>query len=75
MAGKLKGYLAALARLQFSCLSEGIDKGREVLIPLVEYVAVSEVAHPVGGDGDSPGFILELNSLLQHPWPENIGFA
>jgi hypothetical protein len=54
MAGKLEGNLAALARLQGSGLSKGIDYGGKILISIVEDVAVCEVAHPVGGDGDSP---------------------
>ena len=75
MAGEFKGYLAALAWLQSSSLTEGVNKGGKVLIPLVEYVPVGEFAYPVRGDGDSSGFILELNSLLHHPRMENVGIA
>ena len=67
MAGKLEGDLAALARLQFSGLSESVDKGGKIPVSIVEYVAVGEVADPVRCYGYSPGLILELNPLLHHP--------
>ncbi len=75
MAGKLEGNLAALSRLQASGLAEGIDKGGKILISVVEYVAVCEIAYSVRGYGYSPGFILELYPLLQHPWMENMLIA
>ena len=64
MAGKLERNLAALARLQGSGLSEGVDKGGKVLVSVMEYVAVCEIAHPIRGYGYSPGLVIELDSLL-----------
>ncbi len=75
MAGKLEGNLAALAWLQIFNLSECIDKGGKILISLVEYVAVCEIAYPVRCDGDSLGFILELYSFFKHSWMENMLIA
>ena len=47
MAGKFEGNLAALARIKISCLAKGVDKGGKILIPIVEYIPVREVAYPV----------------------------
>ena len=66
MAGKFKGNLAALARLQGSGLSECVDKCGKILAAVMEYVAVCEMAYPVRCYGYGPGLILELDPLLQH---------
>ena len=75
MTGKLKSYLAAFARLQNPSLAECVNKSGKILIPFVEYIPVCEIAYPVRSDGDCPGFVLELYSLLQHPWMEYVGIA